>query len=96
MKFQSTYSLVYGLLIVGCLQLVSCKYTKHLSQNQTLLNENRVDLQTQKPLKYKGETEGVLLSLAQPVANTHLFDLIFLPKYKLWRYNHLPFVFLLR
>ena len=88
MKFQSTYSLVYGLLIVGCLQLVSCKYTKHLSQNQTLLNENRVDLQTQKPLKYKGETEGVLLSLAQPVTNTHLFDLRFLPKYKLWRYNH--------
>jgi outer membrane protein assembly factor BamA len=68
--------------------LLSCNYTKHLAQNQTLLAENRLTLNTQKPLKYKGETESVILSLAYPRANTHVFDLGFLPKYKLWKYNN--------
>ncbi len=68
--------------------LISCNYTKHLAQNQTLLSENRLTLKTQKPLKYKGETENVILSLAYPRANTHIFDLGFLPKYKLWKYNN--------
>ncbi|MBK7763823.1 MAG: BamA/TamA family outer membrane protein [Bacteroidetes bacterium] len=67
---------------------VSCNYTKHLTQNQTLLNENKLSLHTPKPIKYKGETESVLLSLAYPTANTHVFDLGFMPKYKLWRYNN--------
>ncbi len=68
--------------------LVSCNYTKHLSQNQTLLSENKLILKTDKKLKYKGETESVILSLVYPRANTHVFDLGFLPKYKLWRYNN--------
>ena len=53
-----------------------------------MLAENRLTLNTQKPLKYKGETESVILSLAYPRANTHVFDLGFLPKYKLWKYNN--------
>ncbi len=68
--------------------MTSCNYTKHLAQNQTLLNENKLILKTEKPLKYKGETESVILSLAYPAANTHIFDLDFLPKYKLWKYNN--------
>ena len=81
------YSIQSGLTILCCLYLVSCNYTKHLAQNQTLLSENKLTLQTQKPIKYKGETESVILSLVYPKANTHVFDLDFLPKYKLWRYN---------
>lgn len=30
----------------------------------------------------------MLLSLALPAANTHMFDLGFMPRYKLWRYNN--------
>lgn len=71
-----------------CLNFISCNYTKHLAHNQTLLVENKLKLITDKPLKYKGETESVILSLAYPQANTHVFDLGFLPKYKLWKYNN--------
>jgi outer membrane protein assembly factor BamA len=77
--------------LVGFLWVLSllgaCNYTKHLTQNQTLLNENRLILKTEKPIKYKGETESVILSLVNPKANSHLFDLGILPKYKLWKYN---------
>lgn len=82
------YYFVSSLVLIGCLFSVSCNYTKHLTQNQTLLRENKLEIKTDKPIKYKGETEGVLLSLAYPAANTHMFDLGFLPKYKLWRYNN--------
>lgn len=59
-----------------------------MAQNQTLLVENKLVLKTEKPIKYKGETESVILSLAYPQANTHIFDLGFMPKYKLWKYNN--------
>jgi len=76
------------LTVLCCLSIASCKYTKHLAQNQTLLGENKISLKTEKPLKYKGETESVIESLIYPQANTHIFDLSFLPKYKLWKYNN--------
>lgn len=68
--------------------LVSCNYTKHLSDNQTLVHKNTVHLKTIRPIKYKGEFESSILSLANPPANTHMFDLDFMPKYKLWKYNN--------
>ncbi|MEZ5047749.1 MAG: BamA/TamA family outer membrane protein [Chitinophagaceae bacterium] len=66
----------------------SCNYTKHLSQNQILLRENNVSVKSNTPIKYKGEMESILLSMVLPRANTHLFDLGVLPKYKLWKYNN--------
>lgn len=71
-----------------CSLIVSCNYTKHLSQNQTLLQENNVKLKSNYPIKYKGELESSILTLALPKPNTHLFDLGALPKYKLWKYNN--------
>lgn len=65
----------------------SCNYTKHLTQNQTLLGENKLNLKLSKPIKYKGELESSILSLV-PQPNTHMLDLSFLPKYKLWKYNN--------
>lgn len=88
MNLSVKYSIHCSLLLLWSLYLTSCKYTKHLAQNQTLLRENKVVLKTDKPLKYKGETESIILSLVNPKANNHLFDLGFLPKYKLWRYNN--------
>lgn len=68
--------------------LQSCNYTKHLTQNQRLLEENTVKLTADEPIKYKGEIESAILSLVNPQANTHLFDFGYLPKYKLWKYNN--------
>jgi len=59
-----------------------------LTQNQTLLKENKLHLQLRKPIKYKGVLESNILSLATPKPNTHLLDLGLLPKYKLWKYNN--------
>ncbi len=71
-----------------CGWLGACKYTKHLTHNQTLLKENKLSLRSDVPLRNKGELESALLSLANPQPNSHLLDLGFLPKYKLWRYNN--------
>lgn len=87
-KLPVKYNIHCSLFLLACFYLTSCKYTKHLSQNQTLLRENSVVLKTDKPQKYKGEKESIILSLVSPKANTRLFDLSFLPKYKLWRYNN--------
>ena len=67
---------------------ISCNYTKHLQNNQILLNKNSIKLTTAKPIKYKGEFESSIASLIAPSANSHVFDLDFLPKYKLWKYNN--------
>jgi outer membrane protein assembly factor BamA len=87
-NFVFKYGVQISILTVCCFYLTSCNYTKHLAQNQTLLHENKIVLKTDKPIKYKGETESVILSLITPKANTHVFDLSFLPKFKLWKYNH--------
>jgi len=68
--------------------LASCKYTKHLTQNQVLLQENTVTLESTHAIRKKGELEGAILSLASPQPNSHLLDLGFLPKFKLWKYNN--------
>ncbi len=69
------------------LSFYSCNYTKHLTDNQTLLRENKIVLKLSKPIKYKGELESSIASLANPQPNSHMLDLGTLPKYKLWRYN---------
>lgn len=68
--------------------MLSCNYTKHLTQNQTLLKENSLSLKSEKPIRYKGELESNILTLALPQPNSHLLDLSWLPKYKLWKYNN--------
>lgn len=65
-----------------------CKYTKHLTDKQIMLNKNVIHVKTLKPVKYKGEFESAIFSLISPQANTHIFDVDMLPKYKLWKYNN--------
>lgn len=77
-------SLPVIVLVLFC----ACNYTKHLTENQTLVRRNSIELQTLKPIKYKGEFESSILSLVSPASNSHVFDLDFLPKYKLWKYNN--------
>lgn len=84
-KFRKPQLLIFIILIQGF--FLSCNYTKHLSQNQTLLRQNKINLKLLKPIKYRGELESSILSLA-PQPNTHMLDLDFLPKYKLWKYNN--------
>lgn len=67
---------------------ISCNYTKHLQKNQILLNKNSLKLTTPKKIKYKGEFESSIMSLIAPQPNSRMFDLDFLPKYKLWKYNN--------
>jgi hypothetical protein len=71
-----------------CLLFASCNYTKHLTDNQTLLDKNKIKLQTNTPIKNKAELESGILSLASPQPNSHLLDLGLLPKFKLWKYNN--------
>ncbi len=71
-----------------CLLFASCNYTKHLTDNQTLLDKNKIKLQTNTPIKNKAEIESGILSLASPQPNSHLLDLGLLPKFKLWKYNN--------
>jgi len=68
--------------------LCSCKYTKHLTDNQTLLKENKIILKTEKPVKNKGILISSISSLIEPQPNTHLLDVDVLPKFKLWKYNN--------
>lgn len=68
--------------------MLACNYTKHLTENQTLLTENKVQIKSAQKIDNKGELESTILSLVAPQPNTHLLDLSFLPKYKLWRYNN--------
>jgi outer membrane protein assembly factor BamA len=77
-----------NLLLILSLFTISCNYTKHLQNNQILLNKNSIKLSASKPIKYKGEFESSIVSLISPPANSHVFDLDFLPKYKLWKYNN--------
>ena len=85
--YKNNASSKYLLLILS-LFIISCNYTKHLQNNQILLNKNSINLTTAKPIKYKGEFESSIASLIAPSANSHIFDLDFLPKYKLWKYNN--------
>jgi signal transduction histidine kinase len=55
---------------------------------KVLLNKNSIKLSASKPIKYKGEFESSIVSLISTPANSHVFDLDFLPKYKLWKYNN--------
>jgi hypothetical protein len=77
-----------NLLLILSLFTISCNYTKHLQNNQILLNKNSIKLSASKPIKYKGEFESSIVSLISTPANSHVFDLDFLPKYKLWKYNN--------
>jgi outer membrane protein assembly factor BamA len=79
---------LFGLLGLLLLFFNSCNYTKHLTQNQTLLVQNQVNIHTDKPIKFKGELQSAALSLITQQPNTHLFDVDALPKYKLWKYNN--------
>ena len=76
-----------AVLLTGVL-FCSCNYTKHLTQNQTLVGKVSLKLNTIKPIKYKGEMESAILVYAQPKPNSHLLDLDVMPKYKLWKYNN--------
>lgn len=68
--------------------LNACHYTKHLTKDQTLVGQSTLTLNTQKPVKYKGELKSAIMVYALPKTNTHLLDLDIMPKYKLWKYNN--------
>lgn len=87
-KKHRTKHLQYMLFALLAMIACSCNYTKHLTDNQTLVKKNSITVRSQKPIKYKGEFESTILSLISPQANSHVFDLDFLPKYKLWKYNN--------
>jgi outer membrane protein insertion porin family len=70
-----------------CIIISSCNYTKRLTDNQTLLKENKITLKLPRPIKYKGELISTIATLTNPQPNAHMLDLGLLPKYKLWRYN---------
>ncbi len=80
--------LFYYFLIIVTIAFNACNYTKYLSKNEALLGKNQLILKSQAPIKYKGELESAVLSYAQPQPNSHLLDLDFLPKFKLWKYNN--------
>lgn len=86
-RIRNSYSFLHLVCLTWWLA-VSCNYTKHLTQNQTLLKENKVVLKSTEKISNKSEMEGTILSLASPQPNSNLLDLGFLPKYKLWRYNN--------
>ena len=88
MRFKQQHSGQAGLVLGVLLFLCSCKYTKHLTDKQTLLKENKIILNTDKPLKNKGILISSISSLIDPQPNTHLLDVDVLPKYKLWKYNN--------
>ena len=88
MPFNKTTTYKFICLFIISISIASCNYTKHLTENQTLLKENKVILKTAKPIKNKGELESSILTLTSPQPNTHLLDLDFLPNYKLWKYNN--------
>jgi outer membrane protein insertion porin family len=83
-----TYLLRICLVCLTLWTTFSCNYTKHLTDNQTLLKENTVELKSVEKLKNRSELESAILSIANPKPNSNLLDLSFLPKYKLWRYNN--------
>lgn len=87
-RIQRINNLLLLLFAWFAMCMTSCKYTKHLTENQTLVKKNTITIHSQKPIKYKGEFESSILSLITPQANSHVFDLDFLPKYKLWKYNN--------
>lgn len=77
--------MLFGFLFVA---FNACNYTKHLKQNQTLLEQNRVSIHTEAPIRNKPDLENSILGLLVQQPNSHLFDVDFLPKYKLWKYTN--------
>lgn len=73
---------------INFLILNSCNYTKHLRQNQTLLEENQVSIISDLPKRTKSDLENSILTLLAQQPNSHLFDVDFFPKYKLWKFNN--------
>jgi outer membrane protein insertion porin family len=82
-----TYSKHTAILFCLSIYFCACNYTKHLTDNQAILKENKIALKLQTPIKYKGEFESSIATLINPQPNSHILDLGILPKYKLWRYN---------
>lgn len=74
-------------LLLFIMMVMSCNYTKHLTENQTLLLENKVEIKSDHKLKNKSALVSSALTLTNPQPNSHLLDLGILPRYKLWRYN---------
>lgn len=86
MNFQFTHRIRIISIAICCSIIASCNYTKHLTENQTLLKENKVILHADKKIKNASDLESGAQSIISPKPNTHLLDLSFLPKFKLWKY----------
>lgn len=88
LRYLCKNSIPILLFAICSITLFSCHYTKHLRSDQFLLSHNKLKIQTQQPMKYKGEFESAVMSLISLQPNSHMFDLDMLPKYKLWKYNN--------
>lgn len=87
-RFKLKSTIQNWVLLIGLMSLVACNYTKHLGEKQILLKENKITLNTDKPIKNKGILISSISSLIDPQPNTHLLDVDYLPKFKLWKYNN--------
>jgi outer membrane protein assembly factor BamA len=84
-KKIAAYPLLIGLIALS----VSCGSTKHLGDNQYLLQKNTVIIRSEKSVTSKGERKDILGKLIVQKPNTNAFDILpFNTPLKLWRYNH--------